>query len=141
MVFLVKDDFKIAIELNYLDEITDNDDTLLDSAESLAIEKVAMELDGRYDTDAIFDHTGSARHPLIIDYVARIAVFNLYSRINPLAIPENVAEMTANVMMELKRINRQETTPRGLEHRIDDDGANIDWWILESRRDRNNYDY
>lgn len=141
MDFLVKTDFKTIIEETYLDDVIDNDDTILDAAEKLAIEKVAMELDGRYDMDAILAHTGTDRNALMIEYIARITVFHVYSRINPLAIPENIGEMTKDTMLQLLRINRQEVTPRGLERRQDADGVNIDWWIMRSRRERNNYDY
>ena len=81
-MFIEKEDFKISIRLYELDQITENDDTLIESAINTSICEVKPYL-GKYDIDTIFSQVGAARNSLLVRFCIDIAVFELVSIARP----------------------------------------------------------
>ena len=88
MAFLEKADFKTIIREYQLNSITDNDDTIIDTAIEMAIEEVSSILtadsnkiwqDGRrhYDVEAIFSTTGNNRNALMLGNTKIVAIWHL----------------------------------------------------------------
>ena len=59
MIFLTETDLHVQIKSERLDQLVDNDPSVLDDAEASAIAMVRDALFGRFDTDAVFARTCS----------------------------------------------------------------------------------
>ena len=87
MAFIDKADFEWAIKDNILDDITEADDTKIDSAIAEAISYMKGYLNNRYDVVNIFNKTGVARDETILNHGINIAIYNLHRLINPRKLP------------------------------------------------------
>lgn len=76
-MFLVKDDLKVSILLEELDEITRGDDTTVVQALVAAEAEMRQWLFDTFDVDTVFAATGASRHALLIQYGADIAIYFL----------------------------------------------------------------
>lgn len=106
-MFITKDDFKIAIRLYEIDEITGSDDTLVYAAISAAIGEM-MPFLFRYDTDRIFNAQGEERHPLLIRFAVDIAVFEIVSIARPDQDLENRRALYKRAMDWLKQVRDED---------------------------------
>lgn len=79
-MFLAKSDLYLTILQDELTEITRNDDTLINAALSSAIAEMKVYLHDSYDTDTIFNATGTNRHQLLINLGADMAVYFIVAR-------------------------------------------------------------
>ena len=80
MPFLVKADLALTILTEELNEITRSDDTLVTAALATAIGEMRTYLHDSYDVDVIFAAVGTARHPLLLQFGADLAVYYLVGR-------------------------------------------------------------
>ena len=92
MSFINKEDFKIAIRLYEVEQITDGDDTLCDIAISHAIGEMRPYL-YKYDCERLFAAQGEGRPPLLVRYAVDIAIFELCSIARPDQDLENRREL------------------------------------------------
>lgn len=86
--YLVITDFDARITAAERAAITDSDDTILERVEIEVIEEVKALANRRYDMDAEFSKTGSARSGLLIRYVVDIIIYEVMSRNKPRQLPE-----------------------------------------------------
>lgn len=77
MAFLEKDDLKISILINELDEITRADDALITESNQRAEAEARAYLYDSYDVDAIFSATGSNRHGMLVQCVVDISIYRI----------------------------------------------------------------
>lgn len=77
MAFISKDDIIKSLHLEYLDEITRSDDTIVEVNINAAEAEMKGYLSGIYDTDYIFSRTGSDRNALLVEFNVDIAIYNL----------------------------------------------------------------
>ena len=84
MDYLVKNDFLNVINDEALNVLTENNDTLLDTSEAIAIEETKSYLSVHFDVQAIFEED----HSLVKMYLVDIAIYHLHARISPDNIPE-----------------------------------------------------
>lgn len=78
----------MSIKNNILDDVTETNDALLDTAENAAIDLAKGYLNARYDCDALFALSGGNRPAQLVSACVDIALYKLHSRINPRKIPE-----------------------------------------------------
>lgn len=79
-MFIAKADLYTQILEDELNEITRNDDTLVNSAISAAIAEMKTYLYDNYDIDTIFGAEGDDRHSLMVNFAADIAIWHLVAR-------------------------------------------------------------
>ena len=111
MSFLVKADFSSAIHTEILDAMTRNDDTIVDVAIDTAITEMKGYLTARYDVDAIFNTTGTGRHPVILAFAKDIALYHLHCVHNPNKLPEMRTKRYERAMEWLKSVNALKINP------------------------------
>jgi phage gp36-like protein len=80
MAFLNKSDLYVTILEDELNEITRSDDTLITAACSAALAEMKVYLNDSYDVDTIFTRTGTARHALLLNLGADMAVYFIVAR-------------------------------------------------------------
>jgi hypothetical protein len=80
MAFLNKADLYVTILEDELNEITRSDDTLITAACSAAVAEMKVYLNDSYDVNVIFSSTGTARHQLLLNLGADMAVYFIVAR-------------------------------------------------------------
>jgi len=91
MIFLEESDFDAVIDPNRLLEVTDNDNTILDSFELAAMGEMTGYLNVRYDPVKCFLDT-PGRIPIIVQMMVDIVLYHVHSRI----MPDNVPTLREN---------------------------------------------
>ena len=76
-MFITKDEIKTHLYDYQIDQITDDDDSIVASAIDTAVAEVKSYLANRYDVSAIFSTSASDRSPLIVEHVKVCAVYHL----------------------------------------------------------------
>lgn len=76
-MFISKEELKSHLYDYQVDQITDNDDTIVTSAIDTAVAEVKSYLANRYDVATIFAQTGTDRSALIVEHVKVCAVYHL----------------------------------------------------------------
>lgn len=103
MPFLTAEELKDAIYEYQVEQITEGDDNIVENAISAAMDEVRSYLTGnnkkewedgrvRYDVNAIFNATGSARNALILAHTKTIAKWWIILLSNPDIIYEQVKD-------------------------------------------------
>ncbi len=77
MAFIDKTDITKSLHLEYLDEITRNDDLIVNANIDAAEAEMKAYLANIYDVVAIFSKTGSYRNALLVEFNVDIAIYNL----------------------------------------------------------------
>lgn len=77
MAFISKADIIKVINEDELNEITRNDDAVIEHAISTAIQEMKSHLYNWYDTDTIFDKAGDERDKLLVRFAVDIAIYEL----------------------------------------------------------------
>lgn len=119
MAFLTKEEINTVMYGYQVEQITEGDDTIIDSALAIAIEEVRGYLtfndkkewnDGRpiYDVEAIFNATGVDRNPLILQYVKVCAKWHIVLLCNADIIYETAKEAYDRVTKMLEKIQAGE---------------------------------
>lgn len=75
MAFIAKTDLTKYILLDELDEITRQDETVIDQAMAAAEAEMRTYLYDSYDVDTIFGKSGSARNQLLVNLCSDIAIY------------------------------------------------------------------
>jgi hypothetical protein len=81
MTFLTETDLHVQIKSERLNQLVDEDPSVLDDAEASAIAMVKDALFGRFDTAAIFATTGTARPAQVIRWLRAIMLYDLAGRL------------------------------------------------------------
>mgnify|MGYP001057299711 CR=1 FL=1 len=87
LIWLKDSDFLQLIKQDVLNQVTQADHGILETAEATAIKEVQGYLRGKYDLTQIFT-PGENRDNLIVMIVTDVLLYHLHSRINPQQIPE-----------------------------------------------------
>jgi Protein of unknown function (DUF1320) len=80
MAFLVKEDLYPQILQDELEEITRGDNVLIASSCSAAVAEMKLYLFDSYDTEGLFAATDSARHDLLLQIGADMAIYFIVAR-------------------------------------------------------------
>lgn len=120
-MFLQKEELGSVIYGYQLDQITENDDSIILQAIEASIEEIrgyltgnnkTEWLDGRinYDADAIFNTSGTARNPLILAHTKTIAKWYVVELCNADIIYEQAKERYDRTVSFLKLLAKGEVT-------------------------------
>lgn len=104
-MFTSKDELKTHMNVDSIDVITESDDTLVEAAIDGAVSEAKGYLTGSFDTDAIFNATGSMRHALVLTFVKDIAVWHLIA----------LSNYQADIAMREKRYDRAISWLKGVQ--------------------------
>jgi phage gp36-like protein len=86
MIFLEETDFDTVIDSDRLLEVTEGNDTILDTLELMAMGEMTGYLNVRFDPTKCFD-TAPARIPIIVQTMVDIVLYHAHARIMPDNIP------------------------------------------------------
>ncbi len=103
-MFVTKEEIKTHLYDYQVDQITDNDDTIVASAIDTAVAEVKSYLANRYDVATIFAQTGTARSALIVEHVKVCAVWHLLILCNVDAIYERYEKAYDRSIQYLKQV-------------------------------------
>lgn len=104
-----------------INEITMDDDQIVEQAVEAAVEEVRSYLSQRYNTDKIFEATGSSRNALVMENVKTITVWNIIKLCNAETIYEIWKERYDRVIAYLRDVAKGLIAP-SLPPKIDEDG-------------------
>lgn len=106
--FISKADYKYQMRTARLDQIleaTDEDeDVMLDSAETEAIGMIRKHLDNKYNMDVELSKTGNDRHKVLTRWAKVLVIYYIYERIPDEMVPERVVKNYDDVMKALEKI-------------------------------------
>jgi phage gp36-like protein len=119
MAYLLEEDFKKHIQELFLEEIIEGDDTLLADAIGLAEEEVYSCISQRYDAEAEFAKTTTARNPKVLQCAVDIAIYHLVSRVTPNQVPANRNDRYLDAVEWLTAVSNGQRTPR-LDIKVDE---------------------
>ncbi|MGM9864277.1 MAG: hypothetical protein ACI305_08475 [Lepagella sp.] len=105
-----------------LEEITDCDDSLVQSCIVAAVKRVRRLLSGRYDVERVFTATGDERDPELVEIVKDVALWFIVRRCNVDLIYAKVREVYDRDMDYLKEL-RNGGIPSELPLREDGEGG------------------
>lgn len=102
--FITKADYYTGKRQQVIDQLIDDDDSLLDEAEKDAIDLVTTKLH-HYDTETIFSQVGDDRDRTVLRWCKYIALYYLYNRTDDAFIPESVVKNYDDTMDQLDRLS------------------------------------
>ena len=109
-MWITKDELKTHMNVDNIDVITDNDDTLVASAVDGAVSEAKGYL-GSYDTGTIFNTSGAARNSLLLIFVKDITVWHLIKLSNYQADIEYRGKLYDRAVSWLKGVQKGDITP------------------------------
>lgn len=78
--FIDTDELKLRKQLSLLDDLSEDDYSIYQELELMAIEEISSYLRGRYDTELIFNQVGINRNPIIKRLVIDLIKYYLMER-------------------------------------------------------------
>lgn len=109
-MYTTKQELGTHMNIENIDIITDNDDTIVESAIDGSISEAKGYLGG-FDTDEIFSTTGANRNALLLTFVKDIAVWHLVVLSNYKADIELREKRYNRAVSWLKSVQKGEVTP------------------------------
>ncbi len=107
MIFLSESDFIARLGGNILNQIIDNNTTLLDQAELQAVGAIKDLVSGMYDIDAEIAVTvEDERHQPLVLWLLSLACYQLYRQIPDDEVPARIIKDYDDTMDTLKQIGR-----------------------------------
>lgn len=108
--FISKDDYKYHIRTNRLDQLLEaadeDEDLILDTAESDALSVIRDAIGVKYNCDLIFAQSGDARHKTILRWAKILVIYYIYERVPDDLVPERVVKNYDYVLERLKAIEK-----------------------------------
>jgi phage gp36-like protein len=92
MAFISQSDYKSQIRDARLNQMIDNDPTVLTLVESEAVATVKNKLFQWYDVTTIFSETGEDRDALVLLWCKRVALYILHGRLPNAMIPKHIED-------------------------------------------------
>lgn len=135
MAFLVKEEMKTVMYQYQLEQITEEDDTIIETGINVAVEEVRSYLtpnskkawqDGRlvYDVDAVFSATGNDRNALLLEYTKVCAEWQIIKLCNADIIYDHVKERYDRVVAWLRQLAAGDVSISSLPT-LDPEGENV----------------
>ena len=135
--FITETDYDASIHREILDALLRHDSDTSDEAiveicEDRAIEEMRGYLDKFYDTEAIFNATGSARNQLVLMMAVDIAVYHIFCQHNPYKMSEFRKERYNRAIEWLKAVAAGKITIANAPRLPDEEAAAASPWQLSS---------
>lgn len=129
-----------SVAYNYqLQEIVENDNTIIQMAIEAAIEEASGYLAARYNCSRIFSQTGSDRNPLVVEICKDIALWYIIRLSNVDIIYEPVKDRYDRAIDWLNRVAKSVISP-DLPVAVNEDGEE-QYPIRFGTMDKQKYDY
>lgn len=103
--FVTKADYYVGKRQEVIDQLTDDDDALLDQAEADAIDLVKKKLH-HYDVETIFSQEDADRDKTVLRWCIYIVLYYIYERADDAFIPESVIKNYDDTMTTLDKISQ-----------------------------------
>lgn len=103
MIFLEETDFNTVIDPDRLLEVTENDGTMLDALELMAMGEMTGYLNVRFDPTKCFEVTPE-RIPIIVQMMVDIVLYHAHSRIMPDNIPTLRVDRYKNAIVWCEKV-------------------------------------
>ncbi len=137
-MFITIEDMKTAIYKYQRNQISENDESIVEANMLAAMEEVRSYLAGRYDVDTIFAAIGTARNQLLVEYTKSIAVWYFLRLSNPDVIFEKAKAYYEYAVTWLSDVADGKLNP-ALPPKPDrggiPDGSSVSWGSSEQRYD------
>ena len=104
--FITYNDYQASKSSRILDLLTEDNDALLDSAELTAIGIVYDRLSDKYNLNAEFAKTASARNTSLMRWVIAISIYLIYARVPDDNVPERVIKDYDDTLKELEQLQQ-----------------------------------
>jgi len=88
MKFVKKEEILNLIKLNTLDNVTEDDNNLLDSIEAISLSEIDSYIGSVYNTTEVFSKTGNDRNQFMLATVIDIMLYHIHARLTASDIPE-----------------------------------------------------
>lgn len=105
MNFITLDDLNIYIKANVLNDISENNNSLLDSLESIAKSCIESYIGHYYDTTEEFGKTGTDRNHFLVSLMIDIFLYHLATRLTPTQVPDIRQQRYDGAIATLEKIN------------------------------------
>lgn len=126
--FISKDDYKYQIRTNRLDQILEaadeDEDLILDSAETEAVGMIEKYLGTRYNMTTELAKSGSARNKVLLRWAKVLVIYYIYERVPDEMVPERVVKNYDEVMSALEKVEDGDAHIPGLAPVTVDDPNN-----------------
>lgn len=124
MNWILETDLLVQIKSERLNQVIDEDDTILDDAEASAIAIVKDALYARFDTEGIFETTGDERPAQVIRWIRAIMLYDIAGRLPEKMVSARVIKNYDDVMGILTDIeDGKKNTNLPVAERIDTEGV------------------
>lgn len=135
--FITEADYDASIHREILDallrhESDTSDEAIVKICEDRAIEEMRGYLDKFYDTDAIFNATGSARNQLVLMMAVDIAVYHIFCQHNPYKMSEIRKERYNRAIEWLKAVAAGKITIANAPRLPEEEAAAASPWQLSA---------
>jgi phage gp36-like protein len=138
-MFITTEELKSVAYSYQLQQIVENDETIIQMAIDAAIEEARSYLTARYDCNAIFSATGGDRNPLILELCKDIALWYIVRLSNVDMLYENVKERYDRAIDYFNRVAKSLISPN-LPQSTDEHG-NSQYPMRFGSMDKQKYDY
>lgn len=102
--FLERDDYPAKIDLELLDQLTGNDDLIMELTDDDAASAIIDRIGNRYKVADELAKTGDGRNRSLVRWMLNISVYYLFGRAHDLDIPERVVKDYDDTMRDLEKI-------------------------------------
>ena len=109
-MWFTQDELKTHMDIDNIDTIINNDDTIADAAIETAVKEAKGYLSA-FDIDAVFQTTGSTRNSLLLTFVKDIAVWHLMALSNYKADIAYREKRYDRAVSWLKAVQKGDITP------------------------------
>jgi hypothetical protein len=106
MAYLEKTDFEAAIRANRLDQLIDENDSILESAVETAESEVVDALCSTYNVAEIFSQVGESRYKSVMQWMRHLAIYYMYERAPDELVPARVIKNYDDTKKTLESIAR-----------------------------------
>lgn len=104
MPYLTQTDYEGSVRDQRLQQIIDEDLTILDNASDTAEAIVRDYLASRYDVEAIFALSGANRHAQVVRWCLMLALYIIYDRVEDDLVPERIIKNYDDTLQTLTMI-------------------------------------
>lgn len=105
-MFIDKTDLESYIRTYRLNQIVDNDDTIVESAIAEAEGIMINFLTGPgYDTQQIFNATGTSRDQQLVGWMKYIVIYKIYERVPDSQVPDRVVKNWDDTLTDLRKVS------------------------------------
>jgi len=140
-MFIDETDLMGKMDAAILSRITEDDETIITTANKFAEDTLKNKLGARYNMTTELSKSGTGRDGTLLEYALNLVVFRVYERIQDLDVPERVVKLYDDTLIDLDKINSGKSSLDSLEKMTDADGNKKTRFYYGSTEKRDNNPY